>query len=48
MSLFIQRWSVAFWMPHLVLRALPEVGKRLQIFREREPHEELIVRPSGE
>jgi hypothetical protein len=47
MSLFIQRQSVAFWMPYLLFRT-PEVGKRREIFREREPHDELIVRPSGE
>jgi hypothetical protein len=48
MSLFIQRWRLAFWMPHVLWRTLPEVGKGRQIFREREAHEELIVRPSGE
>jgi hypothetical protein len=47
MSLFIQRWSIAFWMPYLFLRTLPEVGKRLQI-SGKEPHDELVVRPSGE
>jgi hypothetical protein len=31
MSLFIQRWSVAFWMLHLLCRTLPEGGKRRQI-----------------
>ena len=35
-------------MPHVLWRTLPEVGKGRQIFREREPHNELIVRPSGE
>jgi hypothetical protein len=48
LSLFIQRSSVAFWMPHVACQTLPEVGKRREIFREREPHDELIVRPSGE
>jgi hypothetical protein len=44
LSLFIQRGSVAFWMPHVLLRTLPEVGKRRRVFWEREPHDELIVR----
>jgi len=35
-------------MPHVLLRTLPEVGKRRQIFREKRPHDELIVRLSGE
>jgi hypothetical protein len=35
-------------MPDLLFRTLPEVGKRLWIFREREPYDELIVRPSSE
>jgi hypothetical protein len=35
-------------MPHVFLLRLPEVGKRRKFSPEREPHEELIVRPSGE
>jgi hypothetical protein len=36
LSLFIQRYSVAFWMPHVPLRTLPEVGERREIFPGKE------------
>ena len=35
-------------MPHVLLPTLPEIGKRREIFPGKEPHNELIVRPSGE
>jgi hypothetical protein len=35
-------------MPHVPLRTLPKVGKRREAFGEREPHDELILRLSGE